>query len=246
MDKSAIFEAASSGLSSVPFDWMPATGSHPLAFEDPALLWLESHGKTFGFVEDDHTPYEFVDFIRGKGRQFERKWLTEMAPGSVPVCKKPHEVKSADKLRRTLELIDSGEPVIVAPALWWAPERVYGVPDLIARASWIRKHLPELGDLVGALDLYVVLDLKFTTELDTTRKKQDLANYSAQVSIYSYMLGQLQGAIPSTAYLVSRDRVSNPLPVPISSSVGSPIDADLATLREKYLDIKLNGAAYRP
>jgi hypothetical protein len=82
--------------------------------------------------------------------------------------------------------------------------------------------------------------------LDETDKKKDLLNYGAQVRIYSYMLGTIQGVMPQHAYLVARDRIDNPLAVKVLSSSGNPLDPDLASLRDHFIDIKLKGAGYRP
>ena len=71
-------------------------------------------------------------------------------------------------------------------------------------------------------------------------------NYAAQVRIYAYMLGMIQGLMPQHAYLVARDSISNPLPVKVLSSSGNPLDHDLASLRDRFVEIKLKGAEYRP
>lgn len=245
MSGKSVLEIATSGLSKIPNDWMRATGVRSLIFEDPVLLWLEYHGPQHGFTKDT-SPYEFTEFIFGKGRQFERKWIMEMAGEAVRVCMEPFEVRSVEKFRETLDLMDRSVPLIAGPALWWAPERVYGVPDLLVHSTWLRKHFPQVATVSGDPEHYVVFDMKFTTELDSTKKKKHHANYGAQVRIYSYILGQLQRVMPRSAYLVCRDRIADPLDVRIRSSVGAALDYDLATIRDEYLDIKINGANYLP
>ena len=56
-----------------------------------------------------------------------------------------------------------------------------------------------------------MLDLKFTTKLEENKKAKDLANYAAQVRLYTFMLGQLHGFMPRQAYLFTCDRVADPL-----------------------------------
>jgi hypothetical protein len=204
-------EIAIGGHPQVPADWMPASQVCPIIFEDPALVWLEVHGAEYGF-QPDTSPNEFGDFIAEKANQFEGKWLAEMAPGAVRVCSEPQEGRDARKVEQTFELMRLGVPVIAQPALWWAPERIYGVPDLLAHTSWLRERFPNLMDgaetRASGLHLgeggqdghYVVFDLKFTTKLDERRKAKDLENYAAQVRIYSYMLG------PRSAISMSRSR----------------------------------------
>lgn len=245
MNKESVFEQATSGLPRVPEDWMPATGTRALVFEDPILVWLAIHGEAQGFQKDT-SPYEFSEFIFEKGRQFEQKWISEMAPEAVRVCSHAYEVCDVSKFRQTLDLIERVTPVIAAPALWWAPERVFGVPDLLVHSAWLRKSLPGIYSQWQSGEQYVVLDIKFTTKLDSSDKKLSLLNFGTQVRIYSYVVGQLTGTMARESFLVCRDRIDNPLGVAIRSIVSSPLDNDLAGYRDRYLDIKLSGVRYRP
>ena len=224
---------------------MRATATRAFVFDDPILVWLEYFGEAHGFRKDT-SPYEFTEFIFEKGRQFEQKWISEFAPEAVRVCAHAYEVRYVEKFQQTLDLMVEGVPVIAGPALWWAPEKMYGVPDLLVHTKWLRERFPgiELGANVG--EHYVVLDMKFTTKLDTSEKKSSLSNYSTQVRIYSYIAGQLAGVMARSAFLVCRDRIKNPLGVLIHSSVGSSLDSDLRSFRDRFLDIKFKGAAYRP
>jgi hypothetical protein len=270
----------------VPPDWMPASGIEPLVLEDPAVVWLRVYGLEHGLQPDD-SPYEFPDFIGDKARQFEEAWIENMAPDAIRVCANAYEARSADQVRQTLALMQQGIPVLVQPALWWAPERIYGVPDLLVHTSWLRDQFPRLAEsdaesashvvspersegaersdaAFGQAELeataagraavgdaakaghYVVFDLKFTSKLDAAHKARDLASYAAQVRIYSYMLGQLQGFMPRRAYLVTRDRIFDPLAVDVTSTLGQPLDEDLAALRDQFIEIKVNGGRYVP
>jgi hypothetical protein len=241
----------------VPPDWMPASQVRPFIFDDPAVVWLQFHGDEHGF-QPDTSPYDFLDFIAAKSRQFEQKWIAELAPQAVQVCRTAQDARSAAKVRETFALMQQRTPVIAQPALWWAPERIYGAPDLVAHTSWLRENFPHLWDEEGSQGAapqpddaahpghYVVLDLKFTTRLDQRSKAKDLQNYTAQARIYTYMLGQLQGRMPKRAYLVARDRVDDPLPVEIDSALDQPLDEDLAGMRDQYVEIKVNGARYVP
>jgi len=257
MSNKSLFEIATAGYQQVPQDWMPATQVRPFIFEDPVVVWLEYHGNRYGF-QPDTSPYEFLDFIAEKSRQFEEKWIKEVAPYAVVVCRKSYEVRSAEKVREALELMQKGIPLIVRPALWWAPERIYGVPDLLIHTSWLRDNFPDLLSEAkkqiaipypvdtAIPEHYIVFDIKFTTKLDEPKKVNDLKNYAAQVRIYSYILGHLQRFMPKKAYLITRDRIYNPLPVDITSTLDEPLDQDLAIIRDQFVEIKLNGARYVP
>lgn len=244
MPDQSVLDQATHGNVEVCDDWMRATGIRPLVFEDPVLVWLEYHGAQHGFTPDT-SPYEFTEFIFQKGRQFEEMWVQKVCPYAVRVCSEAFDVRAQEKLHQTRELIQQRVPVISQPALWWAPERIYGVPDVIALTSWVREKFPELV-VENEPDHYLVLDIKFTTNLDRSDKKLDLANYASQVRLYSYMLGQLQGSMPGLSFLVTRDRLSDPLPVSVEEAIGQPLPEDLAALRDRYLDIKLNGGDYLP
>lgn len=234
-----------------PPHWMPATGVEPLALEDPALVWLRYHGAKYGF-QPDASPYEFLDFIREKAQQFEDTWIKRTAPNAICVCAKPHEVRFVGKVRETFELMRRAVPVLVQPALWWAPERIYGVPDVLVHTSWLEDHLPHLATSATDLDgggkpgHYVVFDMKFTSNLNGTQKAKSFEGYAAQVRIYSYILGHLQGVMPQRGYLVTRDQLFDPIPVEITSTLNRPLDGDLAAKRDQFVDIKLHGAQYVP
>lgn len=245
MNIESVYQIASGGLAEVPYDWMSATRVRAFIFEDPALVWLDYHGEANGFTKDS-SPYEFPEFIFEKGRGFERKWMSEMAGEAERVCAQEFEVRDANKLKQTLELMGEQVPLIAGAALWWAPEKVFGVPDLLAHTAWLRERFPELGIPDDLPTHYVVLDMKFTTKLDSSQKRISFANFAAQIRIYSFIVGQLQEIMPPYGFLVCRDRIANPLEVNTRSSVGAPLDDDLKVIRDKYLDIKLNGADYRP
>ncbi len=252
-----LLDLARNGNREIQDDWMPATSIRPIILDDPALVWLENFGEANGFKAEE-SPYDFLKFIGEKAHQFEEQWIKEMAPTAIVVCSKDYEVRSIGKVLETIGHLCAGAPVIAKPALWWGPERIYGVPDLVVHTSWLEQRFPQLfssfekNSIAANLPTrdkpghYVVFDIKFTTGLDGSDKKIAYANYSAQVRIYSYMLGNLQGVMPRNAYLVTRDRLFDPLPVGIISTLGQPLDADLMAVRDQFREIKVNGSRYRP
>lgn len=245
MNSKSILQTASGGHTNVPDDWMPATGGRAFIFQDPAILWLNHFGEAHGFTKDT-SPFEFLDFISEKGREFERKWIAEMANEAVRVCEKEYEVREVGKLEQTLDLIKEQVPLIAGAAIWWAPEKIYGVPDLLVHTTWLHEHFPELELPSNQPGHYVVFDMKFTTKLDSTQKKLSFVNYSIQTRIYSYIIGQIVNVMPTNSFLICRDRISNPLMVDIRSEVGKLLDEDIRNIRDKYLDIMLNGSSYTP
>ena len=239
-------DEAAQNLDSVPPDWLPAGQVRPLIFGDPALLWLEYHGAQFGF-QPETSPYDFLDFVAEKSRHFALKWRQEFAPSAPIVCREAQDVTARSKVEETCRLMAQSVPCIAQPALWWAPERIYGAPDFVVRNSWLRQCFPSLPEAAAeAPDHYVVVDLQFTTKIEDSSKAKDRQSYAAQVRLYSYMLGCLQGVMPTSAFLVTRDRIDNPFPVAVTSTIGRPLDPDLASLRDQFVEIKVNGARYLP
>lgn len=131
-------------------------------------------------------------------------------------------------------------PVIAHAALWNAKARVYGSADLLVLTSWLYSKFPHLKPKKSEPDHYIVLDLKFTRGLHKPAKAKSLAAYGAQTRIYSYAVGHMQGFMPKRAFLISRDRYDDPIPVEVTSKIGKPLDKDLADLRDQYLAIKQN------
>jgi hypothetical protein len=220
---------AATEYNQVQTDWFPANRVKLLLEEDLALI---------------------------KSREFEKTWCERNCPSVVRVCSKADEVRSAKKLRETFALMTRCVPVIGQAALWWAPEHIYGTADLLVYSAWLNerfpglmtpaeaaKPAPGLGE-TGTKGHYVVVDLECKTELEEPKNKKDQQVYAAQVRLYSYMLGQLQGVMPAAAYVITRDRVSQPFEVPIRSKLAEPLDSDLASLRDQFSDIERDQAKY--
>lgn len=238
-------EAASGGHTKVPEDWMPATGIRALIQQDAALLWLKFHGKANGF-EQDPKKYSFLNWIGQKGREFEAAWVKNVAPEAAQALAEDKDVGRVDGLKRTLDLMARRVPVIRKAALWWAPERIIGSADVICLSSWLYQTFPHLKPENDEPDAYCVIDCKFSTGLADSGKKIDLAMNTAQVRLYSFMLGKMQGQMPRFAYLATRDRIHDPLPVAVDHTLDGPLDPALAELRDHYTHIKLRGHNYLP
>lgn len=231
------------GREEVDAAWATPSRLRPLFYEDPALVWLEHHGAAHGFMPDAPSA-SLMAMLERKGREFERAWLSRVAPEAETVCAEPWEARQAGRVRDTLALMERGAPVIAQPALWWPDVGLYGAPDLIVLAGWLRERLG--ADLPADADGYVVIDLKFTSKLDAPAKQADWRYYSAQVRLYSFMLGQIQGWMPPEAYLVTRDRLLEPLAVAVGSQCGGPLDPDLAERAAEYRRIASEGGGSRP
>ena len=250
------FQIAIGGLSEPGADWMSASQLRGLP-ADPILTWLHYHGEAVGF-EKDESPYSFQEFIFEKGNQFEAKWVAEMAPEAVRICQSGADVRNWEKVRETWDLMRAKTPVIFQAPLWWAPEKICGIADLVVHSGWLREKFPDCIDANAAAKTatnlswtggdghYLIIDIKFTTNLDAASKAQDMVSNSNQVRVYSYMLGSLQGLMPADAYLIQRRPLDEPLPVAVLSTLGASLDPDISAIRDWHTDVKLNGASWEP
>lgn len=233
------FHDITGGFKTVPDNFMPATGARALLLDDPFLLWCQFHHRDHGF-ERDAGEFSLSDFIMAAGREFEAAWISNVC-GDVAYCLTgDRDVRRAQGVLRTLELMAKNTPVIAHAALWNAKARVYGSADLLVLTSWLYEKFPHLKPKKPEQDHYVVIDLKFTRGLHKPSKSKSLAAYGAQTRLYSYAVGHMQGYMPKRAFLVSRDRHDDPIAVEVTSRCGKPLDKDLADLRDRYLAIKRN------
>lgn len=246
-DVEAVLRAAAGGHTKVPNNWVSATALRPLLQGDPCLVWLKHHGTAHGF-EQDPKEYSFLEFIGSRGHAFEAAWVQKVAPEAVQALEDDRDVCHVEAFTRTLELMAQGHPVITKAALWWAPARMYGTADVLVLASWLFARFPHLApaDADKQPDHYLVLDCKFIAALESPDKKKDHLLCATQVRTYSHIVGHLQRHMPEHAYLVARDRVFDPLPVPVEMQLGEPLDPDIAARRDEYLAIKHDGADWLP
>ena len=243
MDSLFNFQAFTSGYKSVPKTWMSATGLRPLLLGDPVLLWLEHHGPIYGFAKDPEE-HSFLGWIGQKGREFEAAIVRHHAPHAVQVLDEDYDVRDVGAFMKTWQALTQGHEVLTKCALWGGDQaKIYGTADIIAKNTWVYNTWPHLRPAEEEPEHYCILDAKFMTKLQTPDKKTELTMASSQVRLYSWILGHIQGFMPPRAFLICRDGV---VPVSVGHTLGAPLDPELAALRDRHLDIKLNGADYLP
>jgi predicted RecB family nuclease len=247
VDLEKMLAKATGGNDTVSDDWMPATGMRPLLQDDPGLLWLKFHNDDAGF-ERDSTQYAFTPYISRKGSEFEAMWIEKECPGAVRAMEQDWHVRQSTSLQKTLELMERKTPVIAKAALWWQPEKIYGSCDLICLVSWLYKKFPQLrpADWKDEPDHYVIMDMKYTSNLHTYSRRHDLEKYACQMRIYSYALSHLQNYMTKQAFIVSRDRIHDPIAVEVNQELDKPLDKTLRAYRNEYRRIKLRGERMKP
>lgn len=166
-------------------------------------------------------PEDFLSYILQKGNEFEKAIMThlnEKYPGDVVTVADSHEVRDPEKVKRTLELMQLGTPIIYQAVLHNHETKTYGMPDLLIRSDWlnnliIEDPVPEDEVNITAENLqkyhYRVVDIKWST-LKLRSDGKHILNadrypaYKGQLLIYNEALGKLQGYTPPTAYILGR------------------------------------------
>lgn len=229
------------GSAEVDDSWLSPTKARSLVLDDDIILWLKKFEDEHEY-EKEESEYSFLRYIMKKGHKFEEKYNEIMLEGAPQVCEFPFEVGDPNKVEETFDMMRNGEPVILQPALWWEPEQVYGTPDLIGTADWVRDKY----GLGPGGDHYVALDIKYSSKLDSNQKKKDRAIYEAQVRLYSQILGRWQDKTPDSAYLITRDTFISPMSVNVRSGYQDELPDDIQYLRDRYQEIMENGEDYSP
>ena len=247
MDVIRAIKIGAGGRKQIPDHWVSPTSLRGLILKDPCLLWLKYHGRQYGFEED---PQEgsLMEYITRQGQLFEEKWLRELAPEAVAASESDVAVRRFGSLMKTVELMARRIPVITKAAVWNAEHGVYGCQDMIALASWLRKRFPDIASHLGDSnkDCYHVLDMKNQRGLDKTSGATNLKLAATQIGIYTRAIGELQGVVPTHAFLVTPDHLFSPLPVLVGGGLGDPLPAEIADMIRLHNHIKKHGGQYRP
>jgi hypothetical protein len=255
MANNKLLNIATGGYAEFPGTWMPASALRHLVFDDPGYIWLERYGESHG-LKPEYSPYDFSRFVWKKGQEFEEKWISEIVPDSPRVCVYDYDFKHVEKVNETIGLIQARAPVIVKPVFWWAPERIYGVLDLIVLSGWFKDRFPGLlescnpnnqdtyRDSVEGKDNYLVVEIKFRHERNL--EKPDWHYIRSQIELYTFMLAQFQGSLCNQGILVLRDRIQSPVTLVLDIDEGQSLSTKLAKFRDHYEDIMNNGSSYMP
>ena len=240
--------SATEGRTQIGEDWMSGSAPRNLILGQPVLTWLKYWGDQHGFKPDPEEN-SFFQFVTEQGNFFEAHWTKHICcDDAVRVMDDDKDVQFVGSFLKTIAEMMKHTPVILHGALWWAPERIHGATDVLCLESWLYAKFPKLkpADFNPSNDAYCVVDVKFTSDLESKKKQSDLEIYSAQVRLYSYMVGQIQGRMPNRAFLATRDSLDCPIAVDVCHRLDEPLDPYLADLRERFLHIKLHGDRLLP
>lgn len=210
--------------------WISATSCYNYMMKDPVLDWYEAHyqkrrsRKQSSFhhfsPSSNSSPNSFLPYIMEQGIIFERKIMKlitkKFESDRVIEIHGEENPRSPEKVKETLEAMRKGVPIIHSGVLHNPENDTFGIPDLLVRNDWLQflvyETYPE--DIHPAPNLstswhYVVVDIKYCT-LPLKANETHLLNinsfpaYKAQLLVYTWALGNLQGYTPPRAYILGR------------------------------------------
>ncbi len=249
IDVNSVLPTASAGLAEVATEWMPSSRIRAFAIGDPGQIWLEKFGWKNGFFTDPASPYNYASFQFDLDREFRQKWRNRFAKGCPQVCQEAYHVRYAYRLKQTLQrMSDVKTQLIYQPALWWAPDGIYGVPDFLARLSWLKEKFPtayqdlENASIPGNLpqDMFVLLEVRFSK---SSGEKEEAAYnvVQEQLRLMNYVLGKIQGWAAPRAFLVNRADPSRLIAFDTDTGPDAPLNAELQGYVRQYAEIVRNG-----
>ena len=175
-------------------------------------------------LEDSKSAYNFTSYIMEQGVIFEKKVMKlltkKFESKRIATIHGELDPRNPEKVRETLEAMKSGIPIIHSGVLHNPTNKTFGIPDLLVRSDWMKflvKEAPlsaqlekkSAPKLEGSRWHYRVVDIKFTGLLlraDATHllNAASFPAYKAQLLIYNWALGELQGYTPDQVYILGR------------------------------------------
>lgn len=211
--------------------WVSASSTRNFMMKDPVLDWYKWNLKKSSSNRSNSN--QFLNYIMKQGVKFEervvellRKKFGSNCNGIISVTTPEnayYSSRSKEKAEETFKLMKQGAYFIHGGVLHNERNKTYGVPDLIVRSDvlhmianpWGGKPEPFLDNrFISAPHInkpwhYVIVDIKFSTlplcsNGETILNCNSFPAYKSQLRIYTEALGELQGYIPSKAYILGR------------------------------------------
>lgn len=232
-------ESALGGHEVVGDDWMPVEHVSHLMKGDPGIIWLEYHGEANGFAPDSG-PLDPHPSIASLGLT---AWLFARGVEPETICGTDDEARNADSVRRTYKLMQEGEPVIRKPVLWCATERIYGVPDVIVHADWLKKQGIAVVQ-AAASDKPPYVPVIFWPEKlrDHSSVCREYPSLQTRIALYGYMIGRIH-RVPLDGLVITPEESER---MHVRTTPGERLKSDLARLRGQHVKIKCHGSELRP
>ena len=150
------------------------------ALETPFALYCKYH-------EDEskqNPPDPYVEKLMERGNMHEKAVLESMFPDSVSVTSDDR----ADGFREALDYMKNGIKTIAQVPLFWLPDGLYGVADVLVRAD---------GKSVFGPYHYEAIEIK---------SAKDIKNkHITQAAFYNYVLGMIQEFAPEHFWIINKE-----------------------------------------
>lgn len=194
-------------------EWISATHVKNFIMNDHLVDWLKRHKKQTSFGNN-----LFGSFIMNKGIEFEKtvvKHINDVKTNVVTVS----ERITPESLKKTIELMKSGTPVIHSAPVRNRFNRTQGVIDLLVRSDYLHLIIDDCplteeeisipAPKLGTNYHYVVIDVKYST-IPLRSDGVHILNsgfypfYKAQTLIYTECIGKIQGYTSPYSFILGR------------------------------------------
>lgn len=206
-------------------NWISATETYNYMMNDPVLDWYREHySKLNNRKGSNNNGKSFSSYIMEQGCIFENKIMKmitkKFEPDRIAEIHGEKSPRDPKKAEETLEAMKRGVPIIHSGVLHNPENKTFGIPDLLVRSDWLR-YLVEDSPLNSEIEIksapklktdgwhYRVVDIKYTGLLLRANNRNLLNTgsfpaYKAQLLIYNWALGYVQGYTPNEAYILGR------------------------------------------
>ncbi len=159
------------------------TGSTVLKFHiNPFITWCDA----FAPPEEREPESKYLHLLFERGIQHEKNVRATMFPDAVQI-----PLLSFEKgFEQVLEECRKGVSALTGAPIFYLPEDIYGVTDILERSN-------DHGSIFGNFH-YVVKEVKSAKHIKN--------EYIMQAAFYNYVLGKVQDYTPSKFYLINREQ----------------------------------------
>lgn len=144
---------------------------------NPYAVWCEAHAPAE--EKDPESPY--MELIFSQGRNHEDEVSNEHYPGGLSIDPTLHEIA----FRQTLDAMAAGEDFIFNGILYYLPEKLVAVPDVLVK----KPRQSKLGDWY-----YEVVEIKSSAQIRD--------EHIMQAAYYTYMLQFFQGMVSDSFVMI--------------------------------------------
>ncbi len=143
------------------------------------------HCEKFVSKDEKDKISEYDRLLFKKGKDHEKKIVHEKYPNVVSISYETPEIG----FRSTIESMILGDETLHSMPLYYLPNGIYGIPDLLEKSNTANSIF---GDYH-----YTVTEVKLAKNI-----KQD---HLIQGAFYNYLLGAIQGITPDTFFIINGD-----------------------------------------